>query len=262
MDDNSHLPDLSWGNVLIASSLFIVDFIISFYLNMKLTKPLIISALRCLIQLTMMGYILEDLFLQRNPYYVAAMTFILILLSTGETVFNKSKKIFHGLFGSVFISSTLGVIVISILGIKFAIHQDPFWEPIVFIPTVGLILGVTTSTMAMTLNSFIGGLTGTNSVRIETLLAMGATRWEATTSITRESSRLAMLPNIQRMSIAGLITIPGAMAGQIIGGANIMDSVHYQQIILFMIAACSGLSIMLLTTVSHLYTQCFFFSFF
>ncbi|CAO3639902.1 unnamed protein product [Cunninghamella blakesleeana] len=252
MSDNSHLPHLTWGNVLIASTFFIIDFAISIYFNMKLTKPLIISALRCLVQLTLMGYVLEDLFKQRNPYYVAAMTFILILLSTGETVFNKSKKIFHGLFGSVFISSTLGVAVMSVLGIKFAIHQEPFWEPVVFIPTIGLILGVTTSTMAMAINQLTNGLSGNNSVRVETYLALGATRWEASKDVAKESSRLSMLPNIQRMSIAGLITIPGAMAGQIIGGADILNSVYYQQILLFMITACSGLTVMILTTLTRM----------
>ncbi|ORZ26225.1 UPF0014 family [Absidia repens] len=240
------MPNLSMGNVAIASSFFLIDFIISFALNLKITKPLIISATRCLIQY---GFILEDLFRQRNPYYIASMTFILILLTTVETVFNKADNSFHGIFLSVFLCTLFSIMLVGVLGIRFAINKVPLWSPEVFIPTIGLLLGLVVNAMAMSLNTLVTGLVNASGDRVEALLAMGATRWEATRTLTQESVRLAMLPSIQRMSIAGLIVIPGAMAGQIMGGSSVTNSLRYQQIIFFMITACSCLAVMSLVTV-------------
>lgn len=142
------------------------------------------------------------------------------------------------------------------VGIRFAIQKVPFWSPEVYIPTIGLLLGLTVNAMAMAMNSLVGDLVNTGGDRVEALLAMGGTRWEATQTQTQDAVRLAMLPSIQRMSIAGLIVIPGAMAGQIMGGADVGNSARYQQIILFMITACSCLACMMLVTVSRHSKRC------
>ncbi|CAO3600271.1 unnamed protein product [Absidia cylindrospora] len=176
------------------------------------------------------------------------MTFILILLTTVETVFNKSDNSFHGIFMSVFLCTLVSIMMVGVLGIRFAINKVPLWSPEVFIPTIGLLLGLVVNAMAMSLNTLVTGLVNSSGDRVEALLAMGATRWEATRTLTQESVRLAMLPSIQRMSIAGLIVIPGAMAGQIMGGSSVTNSLRYQQIIFFMITACSCLAVMSLVT--------------
>ncbi|ORX53988.1 hypothetical protein DM01DRAFT_1287361 [Hesseltinella vesiculosa] len=242
----STMPALTWANVVIASSFFLIDFVISACLNLKLTKPLIVSAVRCVVQLTIMGLTLEEIFKRREPIYIISIILVLILLTSWEAIHSRSLFWFHG------IVMLLSYTVVGMIGIRYAIGKEYFYMPEVCVLTAGLLLGNTASTMAVTLNTFISDLGGMDESRILALLAMGATRAEASKDITKNSLRLAMLPNIQRMSIAGLITIPGAMAGQIIGGANMTNAVLYQQIILFMISSCTCLASMSILTVSLL----------
>lgn len=150
---------------------------------------------------------------------------------------------------SVFISTTFSTLLIGILGTRWAMLQKPFWQAEVFIPTIGLLLGITTGSMAVALDSFLTEV-GTNQGRIETYLAYGATRFEASRTVAIEAVRLAMLPTINRMSIVGLITIPGTMTGQILSGAPIMNAARYQMIISFMISAASGLAVLSVIAVS------------
>lgn len=56
--------------------------------------------------------------------------------------------------------------------------------------------------------------------RIEKLLALGASRTEATQDVLGRSVRLAMTPLLNQMSVVGLVSIPGMMTGQILGGSN------------------------------------------
>ncbi|KAI8387516.1 hypothetical protein BD560DRAFT_382753 [Blakeslea trispora] len=236
-------PTLSWVNVAIASSFILINGGISLVLGLKLEKTLIIAAIRCLIQLTLMGFILEDVFKARHPALVLFMTFVLILLGAYETVYNKSKQSYKGMFLSVLFSSGIATLVVGIIGTRFAMKQKPFWIPEIFIPTMGMLLGNAMSGMAVALSSVLSSVSNRRE-QIETYLAFGASRWEAGQSIAIEAVRLSMLPTINQMSVIGLIAIPGMMTGQILGGAPVSNAVKYQQIIMFLISASTALGVL------------------
>jgi putative ABC transport system permease protein len=59
------------------------------------------------------------------------------------------------------------------------------------------------TTVAATLN------TPTGKDQIERLLALGASRSEATSDLLTRSTKLAMTPLLNQMSVVGLVSIPG-----------------------------------------------------
>jgi putative ABC transport system permease protein len=77
--------------------------------------------------------------------------------------------------------------------------------------------------------------------KIETLLALGATRWEATHEEIKAAIRTGMIPMINSMMVMGIVSLPGMMTGQILAGANPLDAVRYQIIIIFAIASATAL---------------------
>jgi ABC-type iron transport system FetAB permease component len=58
--------------------------------------------------------------------------------------------------------------------------------------------------------------------QIEYMLAMGASRYEATADLVGRSIRLAMTPLLNTMSVVGLVSIPGMMTGQVSAGGFIL----------------------------------------
>lgn len=122
-------------------------------------------------------------------------------------------------------------------------NEHHFWKPELFIPTIGLLLGITAGGMAVAIRTCLSKV-GEQSEQIETYLSFGASRWEAGRTVAIEAIRVAMLPTINQMSVIGLITIPGAMSGQILGGGSIMNAVRYQQIITFMVSATTSLGVL------------------
>nr|CAG8461154.1 14667_t:CDS:10 [Entrophospora candida] len=232
----SHVP-LEWKHVGVASTFIMINGLISIWFGLKLEKSLFISSIRCVVQLTLMGMILKDVFKARNPLIIMTMIFVLIFLGANEVVFNK-----------ILISLSLSTLFIGVIGSRFAMNQKPFWDPQIFIPTMGMILGNTMSAIAVGISYALAQF-GEQKDKIEMSLSFGATRWEAGRPVAVEAIRLAMLPTINSMSIIGLISIPGMMTGQIIGGAPIMDAVKYQQIIMFMISASTALGVLFSTFV-------------
>ncbi|KAG0174374.1 hypothetical protein DFQ30_004687 [Apophysomyces sp. BC1015] len=236
-------PSLTWFNVALASGFVIFNCVLSLILGLRLEKSLVIASIRCLVQLTIMGYILEDVFRAKHPAIILLMTCVLIILGSYETVYNKSKQSYRGMFLSVLVSTGCSTLLIGIIGSKWAMQQEPFWVPETFIPTMGMLLGNLMSGMAVALSSCLSSV-GSNKEQIETYLAFGASRWEAGQSIAVEAVRLAMLPTINQMSVIGLISIPGMMTGQILAGANVMNAVRYQQVIMFLISASTALGVL------------------
>ncbi|KAG1246178.1 hypothetical protein G6F68_014750 [Rhizopus microsporus] len=83
---------------------------------------------------------------------------------------------------------------------------------------------------------------------LETRLAYGASRYEASLPLAVEAIRIALLPVITQLSVMGMINIPGMMTGQIMAGTPMMQAVIYQQCIMFMIAASSVLGVIMAVT--------------
>ena len=79
--------------------------------------------------------------------------------------------------------------------------------------------------------------------RVEQLLALGANRFEATAPLLRRALSTALLPLLNTLSVAGIVSIPGMMTGQIMGGTAPLQAARYQIMILFAIAgtACASL---------------------
>ncbi|KAI8075310.1 hypothetical protein BC940DRAFT_287986 [Gongronella butleri] len=234
-------PHLSWYNVSIAALFLLINAAISIRLRLKLEKQLVIAALRCLVQLTIMGLLLRDIFETRRFYYVMGLTVLMLFLSACETVYSKASWRYTGYFSTAFLSTVCSTLLVGVLGCQYAVQQRPFWYPEYFIPTIGLLLGFTSGACAVAVDYILYRFRMHMDL-VETYLAMGATRWEAVHRMAKDAIRLSLLPTINQMSITGLITLPGTMAGQIMLGVSIQHTILYQQIITFMISAstCFG----------------------
>jgi len=91
------------------------------------------------------------------------------------------------------------------------------------------------------LDSFFEGVT-TGRARIEAQLALGATIREALSELTRSSIRRGMIPIINQMSAAGVITLPGIMTGQLLAGMDPVEAAKYQILLLFLLTGAGGLA--------------------
>ena len=120
------------------------------------------------------------------------------------------------------------------------VQVQPWYDPQYFIPLLGMVLGNTLTGISLGLDRFMESLVNQRQ-KIETLLALGATRWEATHEEIKAAIRTGMIPMINSMMVMGIVSLPGMMTGQILAGANPLDAVRYQIIIIFAIASATAL---------------------
>ena len=120
--------------------------------------------------------------------------------------------------------------------------EGPSWYyPRYAIPLLGMVLGNTISAVSLSLDRLAHELAARRD-HVETLLALGATRWEASRWAVQQAVRVGMVPTINTMMIAGLVSLPGMMTGQMIAGQDPGQAARYQIMIMFLMAAGTSLS--------------------
>ncbi|KAF8501786.1 UPF0014-domain-containing protein [Russula emetica] len=231
------VADLGWSQVGFGLTFIAFNSIISQALQLGIGASLVFAALRCVVQLTLVATILQRVFAAENFWAVVGIALLLNLLGTIEI---------GACFGAVLIAMLASTIPVSILGVKFAMRVFPFWTPVQYIPVVGMLCGNAIGGVLVS-QSFILKELDENHDKTETLLAFGASRFEACRPLAIESLRLALMPTINQMSVMGIISIPGMMTGAILGGADVGQAARLQMIIMFMISASSVLACIIVT---------------
>jgi putative ABC transport system permease protein len=142
--------------------------------------------------------------------------------------------------GSMFLSS----FVLAIFALAVVIQAEPWYAPRYAIPILGMLLGNTMNAIALSLDRLTESAWDQRDV-IEQRLMLGQDRKEATSKITKAAVRSAFIPVINAMAVAGIVSLPGMMTGQILAGNEPGDAVRYQILIFFLIAAGAGFGMIL-----------------
>jgi putative ABC transport system permease protein len=127
----------------------------------------------------------------------------------------------------------------------------PWYSPQYAIPLLGMILGNTLNGISLGLDR-LGGELAARRGQVETLLALGATRWEAARQPVQQAVRTGMIPIINSMMVVGIVSLPGMMTGQILAGASPLEAVKYQIVIMFLIASGTALGTVGVVLLSYL----------
>ncbi|MFQ4140150.1 ABC transporter permease [Nodosilinea sp. PGN35] len=229
------------GQLALAALLILVNVALSVALRLGLARSLLIASLRMVVQLLLIGFVLEWLFTQDNPLVIVGISLVMAAIA-GMASVNRTQRRFAGIYWnsllSVLVASALvtGFAMVSIIGVR------PWYDPQYLIPLLGMVLGNTLNGISLGLDRFMEDLVAQRD-QVETLLALGASRWEAAHKTVRDAIRVGMIPTINSMMVMGVVSLPGMMTGQILAGADPIDAVRYQIVIIFMIAAAAALGI-------------------
>jgi len=236
---------LSYTDLLVASSLLLINGMLSVFFSLGLLKNLVIAVARMVVQLLLVGSILSWLFAAPSLIWTSMAAFVMIAFAGYEIVARQDSPL-KGLWsmGLGAGSMTIASLVIVLLALTTQIRPDPWYHPQYVIPVLGMILGNTMTGISLGLNTL------TNAVRreadaIEAGLILGKTRHEAMQGVIRQSLRSGLMPLINAMSVMGLVSLPGMMTGQILAGAAPQDAVKYQILIMFLIGGATGFGVII-----------------
>lgn len=222
-------------SLCLAAILVVIAIMISSQQKLGLTKDIIISITRAIIQLVIVGYILLYVF-KVNNLWLTLTLMLLIIFNASWNAIQRGKAGKHGVlysFIAIFSSTTITITTLTLSGaIKFI--------PMQVVPISGMIASNVMVAISLCYRE-LNNAFKTHRQQILEKLALGATPAQAAKSIIHHTIKTGMMPTINSAKTVGLVSLPGMMTGLIFAGVNPLYAIKYQIMVTFMLMAATSI---------------------
>ncbi|NWH04998.1 ABC transporter permease [Desulfobacter latus] len=233
--------DISTAELALASLFIVAAGAISLWGRIGLGKPILMGAVRCVLQLTIMGYVLSFIFGIASPWLVFLIFCVMVAFAVRIVRGNVSEKSIPFVFPS-FVTMLLVYTVVTGIVSGLIVGVSPFWHPQYFIPLAGMVAGNSMTALGLSLDRLLSDLKAKRDL-VEMQLCLGATPVEASQDIFRDALKAGMIPSVNSLAGVGLVFLPGMMTGQILSGEDPMLAIRYQIVVMFMLLASTALTV-------------------
>ena len=153
-------------------------------------------------------------------------------------------------FIPVLLGMLVSIIIVDAYFFGVVIQLKNLFEALYLIPITGMLLGNCIRSNVMGLSVFYERLKKEPTL-YRYALANGATRGEALIPYWKEALKLAFNPTIASIAVVGLISLPGMMTGQILGGSSPMVAIKYQIMLMITIFTSSIITVVLTILIAN-----------
>jgi putative ABC transport system permease protein len=231
-----------WAMVF-AFLLVVPPLIISYWLKLGIVKRTLISTARMGLQLAFVGLYLHYIFELNNSWINVGYLLLMTVIASFSAIKSCNLK-WRIFFFRFFISSLLPLVVLVLYFDWLIIDLDNLFDARYLIPIGGMMLGNTLKANVIGVDRFFSSLKSQRE-SYESLLAFGASRGQALKPFYREALRASVNPMLATMATVGLVSLPGMMTGQILGGSLPVTAIKYQIAIMTAIFCNNILSVLL-----------------
>ena len=238
----SYVP-LSAADLIIAATLIALNGAISFAYGLKLEKSLAIASLRMIVQLALVAVVLRFIFAQTSAWWTLLFAAVMAVAAGIEIIMRQERR-FLGWRAMLVSSSPAFAAGLLTTFIAIAVIQpSPWYAPRFLLPILGMLVGNALSGVALVLDAMTTAANRERSA-IEARLALGQSRFSAFEDILRRSLRTGLMPILNQMAAAGIVSLPGMMTGQILAGVDPVEAAKYQVMIMFLIAGATSVAVL------------------
>jgi putative ABC transport system permease protein len=237
------LIELGALHLAIATGLVVAAGVISVVLRLGIERRLAVATIRTVVQLGLLGLVLERIFALDNWLLVVALLLLMTVFAAREAI-GRSPRRYRGIFADAWLTMAVSCLLVGGIVTQVVVGVRPWYDPQYVIPLLGMILGNSLTGISLGLDRFLDHL-AVRTPEVELRIAFGATRPEALKIPLQDAVRTGMVPIINSMAAAGIVSLPGMMTGQILAGSPPLQAVAYQIVVMFMIAAAVAFGAML-----------------
>lgn len=232
--------DLRWSDLALSMALVLLAAGIAQWQRIGLARGFLWGAVRALVQLVAVGYVLAWVFAIAQ-WWVVLLVLLLMLVAATVTIAGRhpaQRGVIGGITGFAMLVGA-GVTLAYVNGV--VVRVTPWYDPRYLIPLFGMIVGNSMNGAAIAAERLASEMQARRA-EIEAYLALGASTTQASAEPVRLALRAALLPAVNALMVVGLVTLPGMMTGQILAGASPLLAVRYQIVVVFMLAGAVALT--------------------
>lgn len=225
----------------IASVILLVDGALSIVLRLGIGRMLALAVARMIVQLVALGYLLRWIFALDHLWMTFAVVAVMSLAAAREAGARSRKKLARGYFVMNVVAVAGPALLTCLFALVTLFAAQRGWTARVIIPLTGILLGNILNSVSLGLAGVLEGVEK-DAPLIEARLALGATFGESVGDLARQSIRRAIVPLVNQMSAAGIVTMPGIMTGQVLAGMDPLHAASYQIVLMLLLSGGSAMA--------------------
>ena len=222
-------PDIHGPGIIMMLVLLAIPLALDYGLQLKLAKDILLSVFRMLIQLALMGIFLEYL-IQWDSVALNILWFLVMVFAASHSAIKRNRLSFRKFWKPIFLAMLIAVSFAVLYFNAWIIHVEKLFSARFFVIISGMILGNSMKGIIIVLDKFYTNISK-EKYQYQYRLSLGATRFEAMRPWIQQSIRASLQPIIATTATMGLVSIPGMMTGQMLGGSSPMLAIKYQMAI-------------------------------
>ncbi|MBO0992822.1 ABC transporter permease [Bacillus sp. SD088] len=223
----------------------IIPLILSKAFKLGLEKDTLIATVRSIIQLLVVGYLLQFVFDSEHILYILLMIALMIVAAALNA--RKKGASIRGITWKLVV--TFSFVELLTQGILLGLNITPPTAQYI-IPISGMVIGNSMVLGILFLNRFTAEMAARQD-ETELILSLGGTPKQAIHRQLLTSIQASTIPTIESQKTIGLVQLPGMMSGQIIAGADPVQAVMFQLLILFLLLTTAVITSILLGYLSY-----------
>lgn len=236
---------ITWTDLILTSALVLVAVAISLWQQLGIARGFVIGAIRAVVQLVAVGYILVYIFSAAQWWLVMIALAVMLLAATSTATRRPGKHASIGSRRRLWVISGTAMLVGAGLTLAYVteivLNVDPWYEPRYLIPLFGMIVGNAMNGAALAAERLSAEMENRRG-EVEAYLALGAGSARAAAEPVRRALLASLIPTVNGLMVVGLVQLPGMMTGQILAGQSPLLAVRYQIVVAFMLAGATAVT--------------------
>lgn len=224
------------GSYIAIAAFFLFTLAASSRLELNMNRSISFAAVRSVVQMFLMGLVLEYIFRLENVwhviYFAAFMSFFAAYTAKGRSR-TESGHILRG-FLSIYLPSMLGLMPVILSG-AVPVQMNAI------LPVAGMVVGNCMNAHSISVDRLRAECKA-NIMTIQGMLALGLTMDIAAKESVVASVRAGVTPVMNNIASLGVVLLPGLAAGLLMAGVSPMKAIVYQLVVMYMILAVNILT--------------------
>lgn len=233
-----------WPALAASLSLIALSLLLARAVGLRVERDIVVASVRAAVQLLAVGIAFSFIF-DSSAAIVWAWGWVVFMVVIGSTVVLRRASSLVGGLAAAVVGAVAGSTVVA-LAVVFGFGVIDY-QPVAVVVVAGITIGnavpvtVLGANQAMTLCRDRHG-------EIEAALALGFDRTASVRFFAPEAARAALIPQIERTKVVGLIALPGAMTGLLLAGVDPVDAVIVQLLVMYLVLGSAALCVITVVT--------------
>lgn len=242
----NHAAELTYFGIAAVYLLLLPVLLLSMRYQLDIVRDTLWAVVRMSVQLLLVGLYLRYVF-EWNSLWINLLWVIVMTAVAAWTTLRQAGLPVRVMFPAAFAALT-GSFLAVLFYFIFLITGKSASDAALLIPIGGMLLGNSLRGNVVVLERFFRQMRD-NRPEYELRLLYGANRSEALRPFMRTALRAGIMPQVATMATLGIVSLPGMMTGQLLGGSTPMTAIQYQIAIMVGIFAVDMISTALLLEV-------------